>query len=74
MGKFFGFPIILQFFFLLFYLDLIILIRQICYLLKMVDVAQLAEPQVVVLVVAGSSPVIHPQYYIKYVLSPSSSG
>ncbi len=32
----------------------------------MVDVAQLAELQVVVLVVAGSSPVIHPQYNITF--------
>lgn len=29
----------------------------------MVDVAQLAEHQIVVLVAAGSSPVIHPKYY-----------
>ena len=31
----------------------------------MVDVVQLVERQIVVLVVAGSSPVIHPIYSIK---------
>ena len=29
---------------------------------NMVEVAQLAEHQIVVLVVAGSSPVLHPKY------------
>lgn len=35
----------------------------------MVDVAQLVEPRIVIPVVAGSNPVIHPIYIIFLILS-----